>query len=92
MLGKRICGSLKYKILGKEKGSLQCAMKYDMNNPYVNGLLKAIDKLNNEDNDKIQKLFRFWFGSPYINLENYSVSIDYGSKKEVFEAHTCFSN
>ena len=89
-VGKKICGSLKYKIFGDESGSLQKSMKYKMDNKYINGLFNAIEKLNNEDNDKIQKLFRFWFGSPYVDLTGHSISYEYGSKKEVFEAHTCF--
>jgi len=89
-VGKKICGSLKYKIFGDELGSLQKSMRYKMDSKYINGLFNAIEKLNNEDNDKIQKLFRFWFGSPYVDLTGHSISYDYGPKKEVFEAHTCF--
>ena len=89
-VGKKICGSLEYDIISDKPGSIQYSLGYDMNDKYLNGLLNAIEKINKEDNDKIQKLFRFWFGSPYIDLTNRKISIDYGYKKEVFEAHTCY--
>ena len=60
-----------------------------MNDTYLNGLLHALEKLNIEDNEKVQKIFRFWFGSPYLDLSKYNAAFSYGNKKVAFEAHTC---
>jgi hypothetical protein len=88
-VGKKICGSLKYKIFGQEQNTLQQSGGFDLNKPYIKGLLNAIEKCNAEDNEKLQKLFRFWLGSPHLDLAKYHPRIAYGNKKEVFEAHTC---
>jgi hypothetical protein len=88
-IGKKICGSLEYKIFGDEVGTLQQSTGADLDNKYIKGLFNALEKINKEENDKLQKLFRFWLGSPYLDLAKYNPSFAYGHKKEVFEAHTC---
>lgn len=88
-VGKKICGSLEYKIFGNENNSLQQSSGINLDNTYHKGLFNALEKVNKEDNEKLQKLFRFWLGSPYLDLAKYHPRIAYGNKKQVFEAHTC---
>ena len=88
-VGKRVCGSLKYKIFGTDCDCLQKSMSIDITNKYLQGFFNALEKYNVEDNEKLQKLFRFWLGSPYLDLAVYHPRFCYGNKKDVFEAHTC---
>lgn len=87
-LSKKICGSLEYKILGKGN-TLESKLNYTRPNKYVDTILKVLDNLSRENNERLQKFFRFWFGSPYIDFMNHTIRLSYGTKKNVCEAHTC---
>ena len=90
LIGEKICGVLSYKILGTEYGSLEKNLnKINIDITYLKSFLSTLDEINKKDPTIIKKLYKFWMGSPYLDLEVYKPSVRYGSYKNVFQAHTC---
>lgn len=90
LVGEKICGVVKYKITGMENGSLEKNLnRNNIDGTYFRSFLSTLDEINKKDPTMIKKLYQFWMGSPYLNLEFYKPSITYSRYQNVLEAHTC---
>lgn len=89
---QKICGNIKY-IISEDGNEYSIENRLCVcfgNNDYKTAFINALKVIQEKDNDKLQKLFRFWTGTPFIDLKKNKLHIDsYTSKKNVFEAHTC---
>ena len=91
-LQQAICGRLKYKIFGEEN-ALEKSIRFGTNlGPYKMIILKVLEKFNNQDNEKFQKIIRFWFGSSYLDFSITTadiIGIQYQKGLDICFSHTC---
>jgi len=89
-IGQRICGQINYKILDDDPNSLKNTLYDTESSNYINCFLNVLDQMNKTESTNIQKLFRFWLGSPYLDFKIYRPIIKYTcNQKYCFHACTC---
>lgn len=94
-IGTKIQGNISYNIDNdNDNNSLKNALnltRYGSSNQRIlTILLKVLSDINTNNREKITKLFRFWFGSPYVDFSQVKPSVSFSDRQiNTLESHTC---